>query len=245
LRYTPTHAVQQEPMKSAREGKCFRLVSDGFVHRSRTNTRTICAGKCARMRRGILAVSAKLIKGGSDESRPIHESYIDGDSLLPVVSLFRQSPTERSRPSGGTRDRRQPISSGESCGSKSRLLPPLLRPSHNRGQECSCGHCGSRGREHLLGCPSRQLVQLKGRGCATDSSRQIGPRPGYFGAEQSSAVRLASRHLPADRRGIVTAAVEFPSDCLPDVPQQLFYSVTVAGECPRSVRVFEARQHAN
>jgi len=35
-----------------------------------------------------------------------------------------------------------------------------------------------------------------------------------------------------------------PSDCLPDVPQQLFHSVTVAGDCPRSVRVFEARQHA-
>jgi|HubBroStandDraft_1064217.scaffolds.fasta_scaffold25605_2 hypothetical protein len=40
LRYTPTHAVQQEPMKSAREGNCFRLVSDGVVHRSRTITRT-------------------------------------------------------------------------------------------------------------------------------------------------------------------------------------------------------------
>ena len=40
LRYTPTHAVQQEPMKSERETKSFRLVSDGFVHRSRTITRT-------------------------------------------------------------------------------------------------------------------------------------------------------------------------------------------------------------
>src|SRR5215472_14958792 len=43
LRYTPTHAVQQEPMKSTREVNCFRLVSDGFVPRSRTITRTICA----------------------------------------------------------------------------------------------------------------------------------------------------------------------------------------------------------
>jgi hypothetical protein len=41
LRYTPTHAVQQEPMKSAREGNCFRLASDGVVPSSRTITRTI------------------------------------------------------------------------------------------------------------------------------------------------------------------------------------------------------------
>jgi len=41
LRYTPTHAVQQEPMKSARKAKSFRLASDGVVHRSRTITRTI------------------------------------------------------------------------------------------------------------------------------------------------------------------------------------------------------------
>jgi hypothetical protein len=44
LRYTPTHAVQQEPMKSARKAKSFRLVSDGFVHRSRTITRTKASG---------------------------------------------------------------------------------------------------------------------------------------------------------------------------------------------------------
>lgn len=34
-------AVQREPMKSTRETESFRLVSDGFVHRSRTITRTI------------------------------------------------------------------------------------------------------------------------------------------------------------------------------------------------------------
>ena len=44
MRYTPTHAVQQEPMKSARKPKSFRLVSDGFVHRSRTITRTKASG---------------------------------------------------------------------------------------------------------------------------------------------------------------------------------------------------------
>ena len=43
MRCTPTHAEQQEPMKSAREGNCFRLVSAGVVHRSRTITRTISA----------------------------------------------------------------------------------------------------------------------------------------------------------------------------------------------------------
>ena len=39
-RYTPTHAVQQGPMKSSRKRNWLRLVLDGFVHRSRTITRT-------------------------------------------------------------------------------------------------------------------------------------------------------------------------------------------------------------
>jgi hypothetical protein len=43
LRHTPTCAAQQEPIKSARKAKSFRLVSDGFVPRSRTVTRTILA----------------------------------------------------------------------------------------------------------------------------------------------------------------------------------------------------------
>jgi hypothetical protein len=41
LRYTPTHASLQEPMKSARERHSFRAVLDGFVPRTRTITRTI------------------------------------------------------------------------------------------------------------------------------------------------------------------------------------------------------------
>ena len=43
FRATRQQAVQQEPIKSARRAKSFRLVSDGFVHRSRTVTRTILA----------------------------------------------------------------------------------------------------------------------------------------------------------------------------------------------------------
>jgi len=39
-RYTPTNAVQQEPMKSTGRVKTFRLVSVGEGHRSRTITRT-------------------------------------------------------------------------------------------------------------------------------------------------------------------------------------------------------------
>lgn len=35
LRYTATHAERQEPMKSTREGNCFRLVSDALVQGSR------------------------------------------------------------------------------------------------------------------------------------------------------------------------------------------------------------------
>ena len=44
--HAPTHAVQQEPMKSAREGTCFRLASDGSVPRSRTITRTTSMPFC-------------------------------------------------------------------------------------------------------------------------------------------------------------------------------------------------------
>src|SRR5258708_34879668 len=39
--YTPTHAVQQEPIESARESNSFRLLLYPVVPRSRTNTRTI------------------------------------------------------------------------------------------------------------------------------------------------------------------------------------------------------------
>ena len=42
-RYTPTHAVQQEPIESAQNGNSSRTVLDGVVHRSRTITRTISA----------------------------------------------------------------------------------------------------------------------------------------------------------------------------------------------------------
>jgi hypothetical protein len=35
------------------------------------------------------------------------------------------------------------------------------------------------------------------------------------------------------------------SDCLPDVPQQLFQFVGVAGDCPRTVRVLGGSVHAS
>jgi hypothetical protein len=35
------------------------------------------------------------------------------------------------------------------------------------------------------------------------------------------------------------------SDCLPDVPQQIVHSFTVAGYCPRSVRVSRSSVDAN
>src|SRR6267142_495182 len=41
LRYTATHAVQQEPIESARESNSFRLLLYRLVPRSRTITRTI------------------------------------------------------------------------------------------------------------------------------------------------------------------------------------------------------------
>src|SRR5215472_3091110 len=44
-RYTATHGIQQEPMKSTREGNCFRPVSDALVRGSRTITRTIFASR--------------------------------------------------------------------------------------------------------------------------------------------------------------------------------------------------------
>ena len=74
MRYTPTHAVQQEPMKSTLEAKSFRLVSDSFVHRSRTITWTISAHQAlsrprslSKFRRGPRKGEAKVISAGHAE----------------------------------------------------------------------------------------------------------------------------------------------------------------------------------
>ena len=48
LRYTPTHAVQQEPMKSARNGNSSRTVSAALVPSSRTITRTSSRAEACR-----------------------------------------------------------------------------------------------------------------------------------------------------------------------------------------------------
>ena len=43
MHYTPTHASLNQPIESAQEPIRFGTVSDAFVPRSRTITRTICA----------------------------------------------------------------------------------------------------------------------------------------------------------------------------------------------------------
>src|SRR5260370_37057772 len=53
--YTPTHAVQQESIESAREGDSFRLLLYRVVPRSRTITRTICRPAGFRSRRNQCA----------------------------------------------------------------------------------------------------------------------------------------------------------------------------------------------
>ena len=83
LPYTPTHAIQQGPMKSARKGNCFRLVSAGVVHPSRTITRTklsllpfqsICQSHQTRHRLIPATLSSpprfRIWWSGSNPSRP-------------------------------------------------------------------------------------------------------------------------------------------------------------------------------
>ena len=79
-RYTPTLAIQRGPMKSARKGNCFRLVSAGVVHRSRTIARTISGsrgycfsdsskiGKSRRASRTHFSSSRRLICNTSSSS---------------------------------------------------------------------------------------------------------------------------------------------------------------------------------
>jgi len=151
----PTHAVQREPMKSARKAKSFRLVSDGFVPRSRTITRTILGSGTGPNIRCALS--------DGWQSAVVVPSRVGNGSLVELVVCIR-SRYDFTRPDGF---------------------------SHHQNQS---------------------------------------DRPDDF------ARVLAHFCKP---RSVS------PSDCLPDVPQQLFDSVGVAGECPCSVRVFEARQRAS
>ena len=70
-------------------------------------------------------------------------------------------------------------------------------------------------------------------------------RPGRFLSRRNQA-RLARKHvaLKCSIAQFWCSPVSFPSDCLPDVLPQVFESAQFAGECPHSVRVFEAIQHA-
>jgi hypothetical protein len=96
LRYTPTHVVPQEPMKSARRAKSFRLVSDGFVHRSRTITRTIsaltpagCAAITSRAtpyRRPILRYGLQIHRGAAAFRRADLDALLLRRSLIEHVA---------------------------------------------------------------------------------------------------------------------------------------------------------------
>jgi hypothetical protein len=95
LRYTPTRAVQQEPMKSAREGNCFRLVSDGVVHRSRTITRTISkqrnrrGKKVSRCQHGWVVPYLNLSHAGSHAGLPVAPSEFDLGTRRHIWSLLQ------------------------------------------------------------------------------------------------------------------------------------------------------------
>lgn len=97
MHYTPTHAVQREPMKSTRKGNCSRLVSDGVVHRSRTITRTIST----RQRRKLIEV--KFQAKAADENLPVkmlmpasvgpYALAVFNTSAVLQYLVFRGSPT--------------------------------------------------------------------------------------------------------------------------------------------------------
>jgi hypothetical protein len=139
LRYTPTHASPKQPMKSAKTGQSFRIVSAAFVASSRTITRTI---------------SCYAVKDGS----------------YPTPDRFR--------------------------------------------------HRGN----HFLNCSCRADLE---------KAQAIKLRPVGFRSyrnQSSSACERDALFCSTPR-----AKIEFPSDCLPDAPQQLFDCAKLAGECPRVV----------
>lgn len=94
MRYTPTHAVQQEPMKSAREGNCFRLVSDGLVHRSRTITRTISGHPAIIFHASPTAsgTGARFVRLLAT-SRTLEVTVYHGPKRVFVVNLVLTDPT--------------------------------------------------------------------------------------------------------------------------------------------------------
>jgi len=186
MRYTPTHAVQREPMKSTREAKSFRLVSDGFVPRSRTITRTISA-----------------------------EQAVDPFSQLSILMKVLVA-TLRSM-----------------CAAKENLS--LIMFTSTSVNPCPLGQDASPVRPELvlgfLSTPLHTTVR-----CCPVCPVAFPHHQNQCGHHGDFARVLAHFYKPHS---------VFPSDCLPDVPQQLSHSVTVAGDCPRSVRVSRGFVHAS
>ena len=243
-RYTPTHAVQQEPMKSTRRHNSSRTVLAALVPRSRTITRTIpvstalgmgqCGPRCNFKRpcsifRRCCSISASTMRICSSN---------------PCVNL---------------RSCRRSSSFCQRIASSVSFVCPCFCRATNTGisfgwighdavglRVPGTGRCGFRlrcipirsSKPYVL--PLRQFTRRYGCSLLNNSS-PVDNRDAENQRQLANVCRTVKAGLPQSARRYSV----FPSDCLPDVPLQVSDSWNVASECPRSVRVFEACQHAS
>ena len=187
LRYTATHAVQQEPIESARKSNSSRLLLYPVVPRSRTITRTI---------------------------------WDDSDFPACLRTIWRTGPW---------------CSFNESLartGQLVRCVGIVDRADVAFGQ---------------MHAPIMATIVTEVRGfLSSHENRLPRRRPGRFRSRGNQALHGDNRvALKCSIAQFWCSRAASPSDCLPDVPQQLSYSIEVTSDCPCSVRIFEVRQRAS
>jgi hypothetical protein len=210
LRYTPTHASQQEPMKSTLEGNCCRTVSVAFVPRSRTITRT-----------NML----KLSVPSRERRLSIYEQPSTRSLLL-----------EKWQAAGGALFHMSKKGSREVYRAKEQRNRSVLSQLPSLPHAC---------RQFL-----RNEASLQPRCNAYEAQPEEKPlervRPEGFRSHRNQTrhgdFHVALKCSTAQFWCIPKAAT---SDCLPDVPEQLFERVALTSECPRSVRILEGCQRGS
>ena len=239
LHYTPTHAVQQEPMKSAPKAKSFRLVSDGFVPSSRTITRTISAHQAlspfgqlgllvevstsrprslSKFRRGCRGPREGLEPKAVCAVRAEHDSVshlLESRYARAAIEVFEAL---RERVSRSIED--ADVIEREDLASFAAPLDSYYGvASHNRA--CCSGWEGlaARVREYCRLRAEPFFANQRNHGCDGQNT---------------------------DRNTVSTQFKRAPhSDCIPDVPLQVFELMQVISDCPQTVRVLEGAARAN
>jgi hypothetical protein len=258
--YTPTHRVQQEPMKSTRETESFRLVSEGFVHRSRTITRTISAHQALstfgqlrllvevstsrprslsgfrRVRRGPRKGEAKVISAVQAE----HDSVGHLLESRYAAATVEVSEALRERECRSI-DNADVIEREVLAGFAAPLDSYLRVAAHGRARKLETASTGSTpGIICGAGLAFARAWYSWLEGLAATVRKY---RPVRFRSHRNQCG--LGDNYPLVLSHCCKCFVAHPSDCLPDVLQQVCDSSEFAGECPSSVRVSESSAHAS